>query len=191
MVASQLVVSTSLYTSKYLGFDERRIGLLFSVNGTMVVVLQYYVTRVLEKSRITSGLAAGALFYAAGYLMIGYSGAYLFALLGVAVLTVGEVAVSPGLQALGANMAPRREKGRYLGVQGLFQQAGSSAGILLGSSAINFISPHYRQGPWLIVSGLAVAAAFGFRALGRRLSPRVNGLREGCPPPPIESPEAI
>jgi MFS family permease len=193
-VMSQLVVATSLYSKRYLGFDERQIGLLFSLNGTLVVALQYYMTRVLERSRITTGLAAGALFYAAGYFTVGYSGAYISALIGVAVLTIGELAVSPGLQALGANMAPRREKGRYLGVQGLFQQVGSSAGILLGTNAINFLSPHYQQAPWLIIVCLALAAAFGFRSLGRRLDPQIDGLRAPSPSTtPVfgGSPEAV
>jgi MFS family permease len=191
MVVSQLVVSTSLYSTRYLGFNERQIGLLFSLNGTLVVGLQYFMTRLLERYRITTGLAAGALFYAAGYLTVGYSGAYISALIGVGVLTIGELAVSPGLQALGANMAPRREKGRYLGVQGLFQQVGASAGILIGTNAINFISPHYQQGPWLIIAGLALTAALGFKSLGRRLDPRVNGQWDETTPPSVESPETI
>jgi MFS family permease len=191
MVMSQLVVATSLYSTRYLGFNERQIGLLFSLNGTLVVGLQYSMTRLLERSRITTGLAAGALFYAVGYFTVGYAGAYISALIGVGVLTIGELAVSPGLQALGANMAPRQEKGRYLGVQGLFQQVGSSAGILLGTNAINFISPHYQQGPWLIIVCLALTAALGFKSLGRRLDPLADGLRDETPPPSVESPETI
>ena len=191
MVMSQLVVATSLYSTRYLGFDERQIGLLFSLNGTLVVGLQYSMTRLLEKSRITTGLAVGALFYAVGYLTVGYAGGYISALIGVGVLTIGELAVSPGLQALGANMAPKREKGRYLGVQGLSQQMGSSVGIFIGSNAINLISPHYQQGPWLIIACLALTAALGFKSLGRRVNPQVNGLVDETPPPSVESPETI
>jgi MFS family permease len=191
VVMSQLVVSTSLYSTRYLGFDERQIGLLFSLNGTLVVALQYFMTRLLERYRITTGLAAGSLLYAASYVTVGYAGEYAYALAGVGVLTMGELAVSPGLQALGANMAPKRERGRYLGVQGLFQQAGSSTGVLIGSNAIYFLSPFYQQGPWLIIGCVALAAVFGFKALGRRLSPEVNGLRDETPPPPVESPETI
>jgi MFS family permease len=190
-VMSQLVVATSLYSSRYLGFDEKQIGLLFSLNGTLVVAFQYLMTRLLERYRITTGLAAGALFYAAGYLAVGYAGAYVSAFIGIGVVTVGELAVSPGMQALGANMAPRREKGRYMGVQGMFQQAGASAGIFIGSNAINFISPHYQQGPWLIILCLALTAALGFRSLGRRLTLKIDGLRDETPPPPLASPETI
>jgi MFS family permease len=185
-VMSQLVVSSSLYSKTYLGLSEREIGLLFSINGLMVVVFQYFLTRLLEVRRITSGLAAGALCYAVGYLCFGYAPSFFFAAGAIMVVTLGELAVSPGMQALGANMAPRAEKGRYLGVQGVFQQVGSSMGILVGSNAIGFLSPHFQQGPWFIVAAVAVVSSLGFLSLGRRLSREQDGLRAAPPPPAPE-----
>jgi MFS family permease len=188
-VMSQLVVSSSLYSKAYLGLSERQIGLLFSVNGLMVVFFQYLATRMLERYRITAGLAMGTLLYAAGYLAFGFAPTFYFAACAIAVVSLGEVAVSPGLQALGANMAPRGEKGRYLGVQGLFQQVGSSTGIFLGSNAIGLLSPHLQQAPWFMVSGVAVVSCFGFLSLGRRLTQEQDGLRGPTLPPVPEEPE--
>ena len=189
-VMSQLVVSSSLYSKKYLGFSETQIGLLFSINGLMVVALQYFVTRVLQTRRLTAGLAAGASLYAAGYLAFGFAPAFWAAGAAMVVVTLGEMAVSPGLQALGANMAPRDEKGRYLGVQGVFQQVGSSVGILVGSNAIGLISPLFQQGPWFIVALAAVVSSLGFRSLGRRLSPQQDGLHTPvATPAPADPPE--
>ncbi len=189
-VMSQLVVGSSLYSKTYLGFTEAQIGLLFSVNGAIVVLLQYFVTRGLEGHRITSGLAAGSVMYGLGYLAFGFSPSFAFAAAAIVVVTFGELAVSPGLQALGANMAPRGAKGRYLGIQGLFQQVGHALGILLGTNAIELISPKFQQGPWVLVALVAVAAAFGFRSLGRRLPRALNGLKEEAPfPIPASAPE--
>lgn len=185
-VMSQLVVSSSLYSKTYLGLSEREIGLLFSVNGLLVVVFQYFVTELLGRGRITRGLAAGALCYAVGYLSFGFAPSFFYAAAAIVVVTFGEIAVSPGMQALGANMAPRAEKGRYLGIQGLFQQVGSSTGILIGSNAIGFISPHFQQGPWFIIAALAVTSSLGFLSLGRRLSADQDGLRSAPPPPAPE-----
>lgn len=185
-VMSQLVVSSSLYSKAYLGFSERDIGLLFSINGLMVVVFQYFVTELLGRRRITTGLAAGALCYAVGYLCFGYAPSFFYAAAAVVVVTFGEIAVSPGMQALGANMAPRAEKGRYLGIQGLFQQVGSSTGILIGSNAIGFVSPVFQQGPWYIIAALAVGSCLGFLSLGRRLTADQDGLRAAPPPPAPE-----
>jgi MFS family permease len=188
-VMSQLVVSSSLYSKAYLGLGERQIGLLFSVNGLMVVFFQYLMTRLLEPRRITAGLAMGALLYAAGYMAFGFAPSFYFAACAIVVVTLGELAVSPGMQALGANMAPRGEKGRYLGVQGLFQQVGSSTGIFVGSNAIGLLSPYFRQAPWFIVSAAAVISSFGFLSLGRRLTSEQDGLRGPTLPPVPEEPE--
>lgn len=193
MVMSQLVVGSSLYSKAYLGFTERQIGLLFSVNGVIVVLLQYFVTRALEGHRITSGLAAGSVMYGLGYFCFGFSPTFAAAAAAIVVVTFGELAVSPGLQALGANMAPKGEKGRYLGVQGLFQQIGNATGILMGSNAIERISPKFQQGPWVLVALIAVVASFGFMTLGSRLPRAQNGLKEDAPyplPADSESPEA-
>ncbi len=190
-VMSQLVVSSSLYSKNYLGFGERQIGLLFSVNGLMVVFFQYFMTRLIEKRRITWGLAMGAVLYAVGYLCFGFAPSFFFAAAAIVIVTLGELAVSPGMQALGANMAPRGEKGRYLGVQGMFQQVGSSMGILIGSNAIGFISPVFQQGPWFIVAAIAIVSCFGFLSLGRRLTREQDGLRgPTLPPVPEETGEA-
>ena len=189
-VMSQLVVSSSLYSKNYLGFTEREIGLLFSVNGLMVVGFQYLMTRALDGRRITFGLASGAVMYAVGYLCFGFAPSFFFAVAAIVVVTLGELAVSPGLQALGANMAPKAEKGRYLGVQGLFQQVGSSVGIFIGSNAIGRLSPHYQQAPWFIIASIAVISCLGFIALGRRLTPDQDGQRNPTlPPSPEEATE--
>ncbi len=185
-VMSQLVVSSSLYSKAYLGLGEREIGLLFSINGLMVVFFQYFILRLLEGRRITTGMAAGALVYGAGYLFFGYAPSFFFAAAAMVVVTLGELAVSPGMQALGANMAPRAEKGRYLGVQGVFQQVGRSAGILIGTNAIGLLSPVFQQGPWFIIAGIAVISCFGFLSLGRRLTPEQDGLRGPTLPPAPE-----
>ena len=185
-VMSQLVVSSSLYSKNYLGFSEREIGLLFSVNGLMVVAFQYFMTRALEGRRITFGLASGAVLYAAGYLCFGFAPSFLFAAASIVIVTLGELAVSPGLQALGANMAPKAEKGRYLGVQGLFQQVGSSMGIFIGSNAIGRLSPVFQQAPWFIVAFIAVVSCLGFLSLGSRLTPDQDGLRGPTLPPAPE-----
>jgi MFS family permease len=122
--------------------------------------------------------------YGAGYLMFGFAPAFWAAGVAMVVVTLGEMAVSPGLQAMGANMAPPGEKGRYLGVQGVFQQVGSSAGIFIGSNAIGLISPVFQQGPWFIVALGAVVSAVGFLSLGRRLSLEQDGIRISNAPLP-------
>src|SRR6185295_4728259 len=94
---------------------ESKVGLLFSINGTIVVASQYFVSRYLSRCRITTALGGGSLVYALGYGSMGFAGAFAAMAGSMGIISLGEVAVSPGLQALAANMAPEDLKGRYLG----------------------------------------------------------------------------
>ncbi|MBI5211084.1 MAG: MFS transporter [Elusimicrobia bacterium] len=180
-VMSQLVVSLSLHCVQYLGMAESRVGLLFSLNGAVVVLLQYGAARILEKSRLTAGLAAGCLFYGAGYLGVGFAHGFRSAAVAIFVLTLGEILVAPGMQTLAANIAPERYKGRYLGLQGILQQTGSSLGIMLGGIGNQHLSPLWPPAPWCAVAGLAVAAAMGFFSLRRHVDPAADGLVADAP----------
>ncbi|MBI4677344.1 MAG: MFS transporter [Elusimicrobia bacterium] len=181
MVMSQLVVALSLHCVRCLHLPESRVGLLFSLNGAVVVLLQYWASKGLERSRLTSGLALGCLLYAAGYLGVGFSQGFETAALAVFVLTLGEILVQPGMHTLAANMAPERCKGRYMGVHGILQQIGSAMGVLLGGLGNEHLAPSWPPMPWCAVAGLALAAGLGFRSLRRQVSAREDGTVEDAP----------
>lgn len=180
-VMSQLVVGLSLYCVKFAGLMERQVGVLFSINGFMVVFLQYLMTRSLSRFRISTGIALGCLLYAAGYCSIGFAGSYAAIIIGVVVLTLGELAVSPGMHAIAANMAGPGRKGRYLGMAGVVQQGGSSLGIFLGGTGMELITPHFRAGGWIIITVIALAAAIGFHGLSKILTDKEDGIRVNDP----------
>ncbi len=175
-VMSQLVVSLSLYAVGYLGLDANMVGILFSINGIVVVLFQYGIGKFLSKFRITLGIALGCLCYCAGYSTVGFSNGFWAAAAGVFILSLGEAAVAPGMHALAANLAPKGCKGRYLGVQGVSQQIGSSLGILLGTAGIQFLSPIWRPAPWCCAGVMAVAAAVGFMKLGKSIDISEDGV---------------
>ncbi|MDD4005130.1 MAG: MFS transporter [Elusimicrobiaceae bacterium] len=188
IVMAQLVVGISLFAMKYRGFSQSGIGLLFSVNGLIVVVLQHPAVLFLERFRITSGVLAGCLLYAAGYVIVGYGAVYGAMLAGVVIFSLGEIAVSPGLSALAANMAPPRHKGRYLGMQGVMRQAGGALGVFLGGTGLEYITPYWLEGMWVLVGVIALVSGLGFHSLRHRLAMLENGMtgKNSVPEPPPE-----
>ncbi|MDD5656418.1 MAG: MFS transporter [Elusimicrobia bacterium] len=175
-VMAQLVVSLSVHCVRYAGLSEARVGLLFTLNGVLVVLLQAPATQAARRLRLSAVLAAGCLFYAAGYGWVGFAGSFAALAAAVAVVTLGEITVSPGLHTMAVNLAPEKLRGRYLGFQGLSWQLGAAFGPLLGGLALQYLSPVWSAAPWLAVSLLAAAASWGFRDFGRRLNPREDGL---------------
>ena len=176
MVMAQLVVSLSMHATEYLALTETQVGWLFSLNGLIVVLLQYPATRWWSEFPLTTALAAGSLFYAAGYSAVGGAATFGAMAAAVGVITVGEITVAPALQSLWANLAPPREKGRYVGFAGFVFQAGSALGPLLGGLGLQYLSPAYPPAPWIGVGILGVAVAAGFYAIRRRFSAEEQGL---------------
>ncbi len=177
-VMSQLVVPMSMYSKKYLLFEEKQIGFLFTLNGAMVVFLQYFVSKFFSKYPLTFGLACGSLFYGIGYFMFGFSVFYYMALFAMIIVTFGELMVSPGLQTLSANMATPANRGRYMGIHSMVQQIGNSFGILVGSNLIGILADFWRPSSWSFMLIISLYAAWGFTVLGARIREEKKPLDE-------------
>ncbi|MBI5240253.1 MAG: MFS transporter [Elusimicrobia bacterium] len=188
VVIAQLVVSLSVHSVRYVGLTEAQVGRLFTLNGILVVLAQSFISARLKGLSLCSGLAAGCLFYAAGYGWAGFAWSFPLMALAVAVVTLGELVVSPGLQALAANLAPEKYQGRYVGFHGLALQLGGACGPLFGGFALQALSPRWSPAPWLAVAALGVLAALGFHRFKRELRPGEDGLHEPALPGPELSP---
>ena len=173
---SQLVAPMSVHATADGGLTETQVGFLFAVNGALVVLLQQTATRVVARVALTRAAAAGCLFYLAGWSWIGFARGWWPLALGMAIVTLGEIVVSPSLEALAANLAPSGLKGRYLGFQGLLQSLGQALGPLLGGLGHEHLSGRLAPAPWLAAGALAGAAGWGFYRLGRRLDDAQEGL---------------
>ncbi len=190
LVMAQLVVSMSVHATTFAGLSEAQVGILFSINGLIVVLLQYPVGRLCERWKISSALAAGSLLYAGGYGGVGFSKSMATLSGAIVVVTLGEIVMSPGLQALAANMAPHGLKGRYLGALGFSHQFGTALGPLIGGLGLEHLSPAWAPGPWVVLAAVAVLAAGGFASVARELSPAEEGL-SSVPAAGVLSKEAV
>ncbi|MCX5796627.1 MAG: MFS transporter [Elusimicrobia bacterium] len=177
-VMAQLTVGLAVHSVRYVGLSEAQVGLLFTLNGALVVLTQTPISRSLRAVRLSAMLTAGCLLYAAGYCWAGFATGFALMAAAMTVVTLGEVTVSPALQTLAANLAPEKLKGRYLGFQGLALQSGAACGPLLGGLGLQVLSPRWSPAPWLIIAALAALAAFGFKRFGKELRPDEDGLHE-------------
>jgi MFS family permease len=173
---AQLVAPMSVHATAHGGLTETQVGFLFAVNGALVVLFQQAATRAVSRVALTRAAAAGCLFYLAGWSWVGFARGWWPLAFGMAIVTTGEIVVSPSLEALAANLAPNRLKGRYLGFQGLLQSLGQALGPLLGGIGFQHFTGRLVPAPWLAAGALAGAAGWGFRRLGRRINTAEEGL---------------
>ncbi|WP_051731845.1 MDR family MFS transporter [Kitasatospora phosalacinea] len=163
------------------GLSAAGFGLVISLNGALIVLLQLPLTRLMENRDRTALLVAGALLTGWGFGLTAPAGssAALYAL-AVAVWTVGEIVTSPTMMALVAEHSPARARGRYQGVYSLSWSLASFIGPLGGGLLLQY------AGGWALWGGCAAAgtlAAVAFVAIGRRRPrpPVVGGTAVAAP----------
>ncbi|MCX7641718.1 MAG: MFS transporter [Elusimicrobiales bacterium] len=164
-VMSHLVVPLSLYAKKYLGFTQKEIGFIFTLNGIIVIVIQYFVGKIIKTKNILKFIFFSCILYGVGYLMYGYSLNYSYALFSIVVITIGEVIFSPSITAYTSYIIPSSKKGSYLGLHAMVSEFGRSFGIFLGSFFIDNVSPYFKQFPWYFVLLISVVSGIGFLKL--------------------------
>jgi MFS family permease len=166
MVMGQMISTLSVYTVGHVEFSPAQFGTLLTVNGLVVVALQYPVGRAISRLPKAPILISSALLYAVGYLLMGWIGAYWLALVAMVLITLGEIVFSPTSQAVVGELAPEKWRGRFMGFYGLSETLGTSFGPMLGG----YLLDAFPTGPvviWGIICGIALAAGLGFYAWGR------------------------
>ena len=77
IVYSQMYTPLSVYAKGFVGLSEPEIGMLFAINGIMVVLMQFVVTRVMDRYSLTRSMGIGVLLYAIGFGLVAFSNSFL------------------------------------------------------------------------------------------------------------------
>jgi MFS family permease len=169
LVYSQLYGLLSVYT-QYVGFEPYVFGVFFSVNGAMVVALQIPIRKGAVKMGATRAFILAQLLYAVGFTYFMFAGSFTQFLIGVIVLTLGEVTFVPASSGFVANLAPADMRGRYMAILGLFFGIGGAAGSQIAFSL--FASLTDKNLTWGILGLIGFATLIGYAFLSKMASKR-------------------
>lgn len=175
IAVSQLFGMMSLYLKHYRGQNESVIGLLFTVNCTMVVLLQAAVTRFLATYSLAMSLAIGMFFYGAGYLILGFATTMPWLIACIVMITLGEVIFMPGYLTMAANLAlhltSHRYQGTYIGMAQFVSVMGGLLASVMGGASLQHVGQIAPWLPWMAIAAIAVFSATGFLALQEATAP--------------------
>ena len=118
IVYSQMYSTLSVFLRDVHGVPESGYGWLMTLNAGMVVLFQFMITRKISDKPPMLVLALGSALYVIGFGMYGFVSAYLFFMLAMVIITIGEMVVIPVAQAYVGDAAPEDMRGRYSGVMG-------------------------------------------------------------------------
>lgn len=156
LVMAQMSSVYSVYSTSEVGMTVTEIGYLYAINGIIVVVAQLPLARYIVRFRMTTVTAVGALVYAAGYFSVAFASDFWMLAGSMVVITLGEIITSPSSMNLVANLSPENERGRYMGLFGLFTSTGWSLGPFVGG----VLYDAFRTEPYLLWGGIALFAIF-------------------------------
>jgi MFS family permease len=174
VVYSQMYSPLSVYAKGFVGLSEPEVGILFAINGTMVVVAQYLVTRLTDTLRLTTSMGLGVALYALGFGLVSISHGFPMLGLCVFIITLGELTYMPPSTTLTANLSSGENRGRYQGFSGLTSTLGFAVGPLIGGMLLDRL-PSFEM--WLIVGLSGIACALGLIYLKRLIPEEKNGAK--------------
>ena len=169
IVYQQQYSSLPVYLWNVHNIDSRSYGIMLSISGLEVVLFQIWISRLIRKYPPFLMMMLGALFFMAGFIMIGFVKGFPLFALAVVIATIGEMILFPTNKALAANFAPEDMRGRYMAVYDL----GWTLPATIGPAAAGLILDNYNPNLlWYIGGLLCTIAAIGFYDLHLWLGPQ-------------------
>jgi MFS family permease len=163
----QMASTLSIFAVDMVGFSKGQYGLLLTLNGLIVIFFQYPMTLALSRLAKFRALILGSLFYAVGYLWLGWITQFGWALGAMAIITTGEIIHAPVTLSVIGELAPSDQRGRYMGLFGLSQTVGIAVGPFVGGLLIDAFPLDPRL-VWAPIASIALIAALGYYWWGRR-----------------------
>ncbi len=132
LMAGQFGTTYTVFANERVHINTLTIGLVFGINGVMVVLLQMPLARVLEKRDRYLAMTAGTALYALGYFFVAGVWDGISLAMTMVVITIGEMIVVPVSTDLTVSMSSESERGKYLGIFGLIGSFGWFGSTLIG-----------------------------------------------------------
>ena len=155
------------------GLSPSGYGLVTALGGTMIVLGQLFVPRLIDRHRKDRVLAVAVAVMALGFATLTLADRLTGYLVAAAIWTVGSMLAAPPNAEINSELAPVALRGRYQAVFFLTFPAAAFLAPALGGVSLQTFGPAH----WLIVAGVGVVAAGLHLAAGPGRERRVREIR--------------
>ena len=165
---SQLISTLSVYATNLVKISKNELGILYAINGLLVVFLQIPISNYIEKIDEKKALVIGTFFYFIGYLSIGFANNFYHLLISIIIITIAEMFVVPSAQTMASILSDKNKLGSFIGFFGLLQGLGWAIGPIIGGFSMDiFKSNHVFM--WSFISSFSLISSILFLYLFRHL----------------------
>ena len=167
LMETQMFSTLAVYLTSKLALPKANVGLLYTINGAGVLILQFPALALIRRFGIRLMLPWSSLFDTLGFVLIGLTAGFAGAALAMMVLTCAEVLFDPSQQTAIAEVADPAHRGRAYGVVGLAAMLGVAFAPLIGGLLLDSIGDHHAL-MWLLIAAIGGAQTVCFIAFVRR-----------------------
>ncbi|MBC8770406.1 MFS transporter [Arenibacter sp. BSSL-BM3] len=154
----QLLSTLPLFYKDIHHLTEAEIGLLLGLNGFIIFILEMPLIKWLESSKnsISKLILVGVLLIALSFIVINLTGWVGALILGMILMTVGEMIVFPFSNSLALNRSIKGSQGQYMAY---YTISFSIAHIFGHSIGMNLVANLGFKSTWYIITLIAVLSA--------------------------------
>ncbi|QIE60555.1 MFS transporter [Rasiella rasia] len=144
-----------LYYEQVHFLSEDVIGGLLFLNGIIIVVFEMPLVGWLERINMSKTMATlwGMVFLAASFIVLNISDWFGILVIGMVLMTVGEMIGSPFSNALALEMSPKGRKGSYMG---LYSMSFSLSHIFGHNGGMNLVNQFGYRNTWFVIFALLI-----------------------------------
>ncbi len=155
----QLLSTLPIFYEKAIGLDEVEIGLILGYSGLLIFLTEMLLVHVAEKFfTIRQTIFYGVMISALGYGMLAFDYSYIAIYISMTILCVSEMLAMPFTSTVTAMRAGSKNKGAYMGVNGLTFAIGFIISPILGTKVASTLGYDVL---WLGTAALVIVAALG------------------------------
>lgn len=157
-----------VFLKQEMGLNELQIGLVVTINGVMIFLLEMPLVYAMEKqySRLTN-ITIGVLLTGLSFLLLPMAQQwFIIPILFIVMLTFGEMLSMPFSSSFAMERASPLKRGEYMG---LFSM-GFSTSLILAPTLGMQLAQHFGYNTlWLFVGSLSIIATVGLVGLEKRM----------------------
>jgi MFS family permease len=135
----QWSTTVASYTQE-IHISLKQYSLLWTINGALIVVGQPLLTRVLKyfAKSLKVQMVIGIIIFIISFLVAAKASAFSGFLVGMIILTIGEMFIWPAVPTVAFSLAPKGREGFYQGIVNSTATGGRMVGPLLGGLLVDF-----------------------------------------------------
>lgn len=163
----QLFSVIPIFCREELLMDEGQIGLLMTINGLLLFVLEMPIVHYLvQKKQTMQSIVWGVVLIGLGYLSFNIFGFhYWVALLYILFITIGEIINFPFATAVALERSTPRNRGQYMGLYSVLWSFSAIVGPVIG---LNIVEDYSFTHLWYFAAGICGIATIGLLFLQKK-----------------------